>query len=215
MVRLLENKLRNYYRPYITDAELEMLLDGTSDSRYGRVKRLLAQGKLLHIRRGLYCLTEMMGYLTKPHPFELAQHIYAPSYISLESALAYYKLIPEAVYTITSVCAKRSKEVHTPLGIFSYLHLPLENFYTEVVLIAANNYRFFMAKPWKAICDYVFCYKKDWDNLEPLLESLRINREELPMLRDEEIELLEEYYHHSRLSRFLKGIKQDLSRGIN
>ena len=83
MVRLLENKLRNYYRPYITDAELEMLLDGTSDSRYGRVKRLLAQGKLLHIRRGLYCLTEMMGYLTKPHPFELAQHIYAPSYISL------------------------------------------------------------------------------------------------------------------------------------
>ena len=83
------------------------------------------------------------------------------------------------------------------------------------MLIAENNYRFFMAKPWKAICDYVFCYKKDWDNLEPLLESLRINREDLPMLRDEEIQLLDEYYHHSRLSRFLKGIKQDLSRGIN
>ena len=180
----LETQLRNYPRSCITNTELEFLLDGTKDSFYSKVKRMLAQGKLTQLRRGLYCLTETLGYSPKLHPFELAQHIYAPSYISLESALAYHQLIPEAVYTITSVCTKRSKEFHTSLGIFSYLHLPVENFYTEVELITENNYRFFMAKPWKAICDYVFCYKKDWRNLDPLLNSLRINHEDLPLLSD-------------------------------
>ena len=179
MNRLNDKNLHNLERPYLTDIDLDMLLDGSPDSRYGRVKRLIQQGKMLHIRRGLYYLTEMHGAV-KPHPFELAQYIYAPSYISLESALAYHQLIPEAVYIITSACAKRSKEFHTPIGVFSYLHLPAENFYSGVELITENNYRFMMAKPWKAICDYIYCYKKNWDNLLPLMKSLRINRDDLP-----------------------------------
>ena len=209
MANELETALLGYPRPYLTDIELNTLLKGTPDSRYGKVKRLLAQGKLLHIRRGLYCLTDKMGFLKMPHPFELAQHIYGPSYISLESALSFYKLIPETVYTITSATAKRSKEFQTPLGIFSYLHLPLENFYTGVELVTENEYQFLVAKPWKAICDYVFCYKKDWTSLKPLLEGLRIDRENLPLLSREEIQLLDEYYHQKRLSRFLKGLQKD------
>lgn len=206
----LELALRNYPRSYLTDSELEALLGGTPDSRYGKVKRLLSQGKLLHIRRGLYCLTDKVGYLPKPHPFELAQHLYGPSYVSLESALSFYKLIPETVYTVTSATSKRSKEFQTPLGVFSYSHLPLENFYTEVELIKENGYQFFMAKPWKAICDYVFCYRRNWNTLEPLLEGLRMNPEYLPALRNEEIQLLDEYYHHTRISLFLKGVQKDL-----
>lgn len=206
----LERIFQHYPRPCITDAELTVLLDGTPDSRYGKVKRLMAQGKLLHIRRGLYCLTEMAGYSTKPHPLELAQYIYGPSYISLESALSFHQLIPERVYTVTSATGKRSKEFQTALGVFSYLHLPLDNFYTEVELIEENGYKFFMAKPWKAICDYVFCYKKDWSSLEPLINSLRINPEDLPVLRNEDIQLFDEYYHHQRVRRFLKGIQRNL-----
>lgn len=206
----LETILRNYPRPYLTEAELEVLLDSTPNSRYSKIKRLLAQSKLLHIRRGLYCITDRIGYLVKPHPFELAQYIYGPSYISLESALSFHKLIPETVFTVTSASAKRSKEYQTPLGIFSYLHLPIENFYSEVELITENGYQFFMAKPWKAICDYVFCYRKDWNSIKSLIESLRINYEDLPLLRNEAVQLLDEYYHHSRISRFLKGIQKDL-----
>lgn len=209
MNRLNDKDLRNLRRPYLTDIDLEMLWDSSPDSRYGRVKRLLKQGTLLHIRRGLYYLTETQGSI-KPHPFELAQYIYAPSYISFESALAYHQLIPEAVYVITSACAKRSKKFHTPIGVFSYLHLPAENFYTEVELITENNYRFMMAKPWKAICDYIYCYKKNWDDLQPLMSSLRINRDDLPALNEQEIEILENFYHHRRISRFLKKIARDL-----
>lgn len=207
----LESILRNAPRPYLTDAELDTMLNGTPDSRYGKVKRLLAQGKLLHIRRGLYCLTDVIGYRGKPHPYELAQYIYGPSYISLESALSFHQLIPERVYTVTSATGKRSKEFHSSLGVFSYLHLPLENLFTGVELVNENGHRFFVAKPWKAICDYVFCYKKDWHSLEPLLESLRIQFDNLPILHNEEIQLLDEYYHSIRVSRFLKGVQKALA----
>ena len=209
-MQLFENMIKQFPHGYVTHSELAILLNNTKNSRYSKVKRFLAGEKLLHIRRGLYYLTEKMGYSTKPHPFELAQFIYGPSYISLESALSYYKLIPETVYTITSVTGKRSKDFKTPLGMFSYLHIPLENLYLQVELIKEQNYTFFIAKPWKAICDYVFCYKKDWKNINPLIDSLRIDRELLPLLSYEEYQLLMEYYHHHRLNLFLKGVFKEL-----
>lgn len=208
---LLINTLSHAPRPYLTDSELEILLAGTSDSRYGKVKRLIAQGFLLHLRRGIYCLTEKAGYLAKLNPLELAQPIYGPSYISLESALSFHQLIPETVYTVTSATSKRTKEFTTPLGIFSYLHLPLENFYAEVSLIQENNSQFFMAKPWKAICDYVYCYKKNWLGLKPLIKSLRIEADKLPPLRYEEHQILDAYYQHARVSRFLKSVQKELT----
>jgi hypothetical protein len=204
-------KLLEYPRAYITDVELTALLGGTAESRYGKVKRLIAEGKLLHMRRGLYLLTKLLGYSKKPHNFELAQIIYAPSYISLESALSYHQLIPEAVYGITSVCAKRSKSFATPLGTFSYLHIPLENFYTAVERITEPNL-FFMAKPWKAICDYVFCYKKEWRSLEPLSNSLRISNEDLPVLEYENMEALKDYYRSKRIDKFLHAVIRELKR---
>jgi predicted transcriptional regulator of viral defense system len=208
MAKALERSLWALPHPYVTNNELEVMLGGSPDSRYSKVKRLLAEQKLLRIRRGLYCITD---HAVNLHPFALAQYIYGPSYISLESALSFHGLIPETVFTVTSATGRRAKDFGTPLGVFSYLHLPSENLFTGIELVKENGYTFFMAKPWKAICDYIFCYKKDWDNLKPLVESLRVNREALPLLRDEEIFLFDEYYRHTRVSKFLKGIRKELS----
>ena len=184
--------------------ELPDTLGNTEDSRYSKLKRWVNQGKLLRIRRGLYYIVNDLA--DKPHSFEIAQYIYGPSYISFESALSYHKLIPEAVYTTTSACVRRSKMFHTPLGIFSYLHLPPENLYMDVTLAEQNNRRFLVANPWKAICDYVYCYKKEWSDIRPLSQSLRINLDELPPLTEEHEEALNEYYQQKRIQRFLKGI---------
>ncbi len=199
---------QNCPHPYLTEVELEILLGGTPDSRYGKLKRLLAQNKLIRLRRGLYTWPEKEKSTFNAHPFELAQHIYAPSMISLESALSFHQLIPESVYAVTSVCTQRSTEFNTPLGLFAYKRTPLENFYTESKLMIEDETQYFMAKPWRALCDYVFCYKKDWRGLQPLFSSLRINPEDLPSLENEEAELLAEYYHSQRISRFLNGIKK-------
>lgn len=203
----LEHKLRQLPRPFLTDIELGAILGGTAASQYGKIKRLLAQGTLIHLRRGLYALNKDLGHIKDHHPFEIAQFIYGPSYISLESALSYHGLIPEAVYTTTSVCIKRSKNFNTPLGNFSFQSMPITEFYTQVAHINENGYQFLIAEPWKAICDYVYCYKKDWHNLSPLYDSLRIELENLPILKDNEAQALDDYYHHKRLHRFIKGIK--------
>lgn len=203
MSKTIDNLIRTHERGYFTDAELDVLLNGTSNSRYSKVKRLIAQGKLLHIRRGLYCIAERPE---KCHPFEIAQLIYGPSYISYESALSFHQLIPEAVYTITSACIKRSKQFHTPLGVFNYLRLPEENFFTGVDLVVEQGHSFFMATPWKAICDYIYSYKKEWKNTTSLTESLRIDLDALPPIHSQEIELFDEYYHNKRMRRFFKNL---------
>lgn len=212
MKNTLDRILQAHPRPYLTDVELESLLDGTPDSRYGKVKRMIAQGKLMHIKRGLYCLTNEIGYIKKPSLFELAQYIYGPSFISMQSALSFHQLIPEAVYTTTSVTGKRSKEFETPLGIFSYKQVPLEDLYTEVIRFTDNDQQFLIAKPWRAICDYVFCYRMDWDSIDPLVKNLRIEPDDLPVLSKEDIQLFEDYYQQKRINRFLKGVQKDLHR---
>ena len=204
----LYKTLLNYPRPYITEAEIDVLLSRTADSRYGIVKRLLAKGVLLHIRRGLYSIVPQTTHSLKPHPFELAAHIYAPSYVSLESALSFHQLIPDSVYTTTCVTNKLSKEFTTPLGDFSFISVPFDDLYTEVQLIQQNEHRFFMAKPWKAICDYIYCYKKNWKSISPLIKSLRIDN--FPTLSETQKQTLEEYYQHSRITTFLKSAIKDL-----
>src|SRR3989338_8200638 len=96
--------------PYdvFTDEAVHQLIRESPDTRYGLVKRAIAKGELIHLRRGLY------GFAKKyqrrgTNLFELAQMMYGPSYISFESALSYHGWIPEAVYTVTSAAMKRSK----------------------------------------------------------------------------------------------------------
>jgi hypothetical protein len=187
----LEKALHQFPQRCISDTDLVLLVGPheTPDSRYGKVKRLLAQGSLIHLRRGLYSIPSDQPL----NPYAVAQYMMAPSYISLESALSYHQLIPEAVYTITSVTTQRSKEFQTPFGMFSYQH------------VQEQGHRFFMAKPWKALCDYVFCYRKEWKGLTPCVESLRLDREKLPPLSLHEKDSLEEYYRRARVTRFLKG----------
>ncbi len=88
-------------------------------SRY-RQRRLFAEamagGELLRIRRGLYCVAPHL-LPNKVNPLTLAHRIHEPSYISLEMAMSYHGMIPEAVCTITSVSQVRSRELATPFGI--------------------------------------------------------------------------------------------------
>ena len=63
---------------------------------------------------------------TKPEDhllFWTANRIYQPSYISLEAAMAWYGLIPEAVYTITSITTLKTKSYDTFMTTFSYRHV--------------------------------------------------------------------------------------------
>jgi predicted transcriptional regulator of viral defense system len=112
-------------------------------------------GKLIRLKKGYYVVSPELQ--NKPVIKELiANHLYGPSYVSFESALSFYDLIPERVYTIRSATPKRGKKFTTPLGDFEYV--AVEEFYYSVGVrqeIIDNKYAFLIATPEKALCDLI------------------------------------------------------------
>ena len=210
MNKLTEKIFENAPYGYFTSQDVATLFPGSEDKRYGLVKRAIAGGEIINIRRGLYCLASK--YQKKSiNLYALAQHIYGPSYVSLESALSWHGWIPEAVYTLTSVSSGKSKEFKTPLGAFSYNRVPQKVFYTGVERLAdeAGNI-FLMASPMKALADYVYVHKKDWTDLKPAAESLRIELEEFESVTSGDLDSLIENYTSRRVQKFIKGLRKDL-----
>ena len=209
MGTLLEDKFWHYSAPVVTESQLALLLGGTADSYSARINRAVAKSQLIRIKRGVFCLGKKLA--AKPLSlFEIAQFIYGPSYISLESALSYHGLIPEAVYMTTSVCILRNKTFRNPLGDFSYNRLPLENFFIGVDYVNQSDTSFLMASPWKALLDYVHCRKKNWYDFSPVEESLRIEPSELPKITRAELTLFKKYYHANRIAIFIDAIPEKL-----
>ncbi|MEI6211441.1 MAG: hypothetical protein WCR06_07420 [bacterium] len=173
------------------------------------LKRSVAAGEVLHIRRGLFCL--VAKYVKPPiHAFELAQRISGPSYISLESALAHHGWIPEAVYTVTSVSLLRSRTFQTPLGLFSYTRIPQEILFAGVHREERDGGSYFVAEPLKALADYVYAHACDWHSAAPVLESLRVDEAELATLTAESFARLEGVYRSARVCRFLEALRKEL-----
>lgn len=210
MNKLTEKIFENAPYGYFTSQDVTTLFPESRDKRYGLVKRAIAGGEIIHIRRGLYCLAPK--YQKKSiNLYALAQYIYGPSYVSLESALSRHGWIPEAVYSLTSVSLGKSKDFKTPLGVFSYSCVPQKVLYTGVERLAddAGNI-FLIASPMKALADYVYVNQKDWAGLKPVAESLRIEPEEFESVNSEDLDELIENYTSRRVQKFLKGLRKDL-----
>lgn len=197
---------------YFTSQETATLFPDSADRRYGLVKRALAGGEIIQIRRGLYCLAPKFQK-KKINLYSLSEHIHGPSYISLESALSWHGLIPEAVYTLTSATLGKSKVFQSPLGVFSYTHIPQKIFYAGVERLTDEaGDVFFMASPIKALADYVHAHKKDWTGFKQCAEDLRIEPDEMTAAAVDEIDLLLENYTSRRVGGFLKGVRRELGR---
>jgi len=193
-----------------TSQDVATLFPGSDDRRFGLVKRAIASGEIIHVRRGLYCLAPKYRK-SSMNLYALAQHVHGPSYVSLESALSWHGWIPETVHTITSASFKKSIEFKTPVGLFSYDHIPQEVFYTEVKRLTDEERNvFLMASPLKALADYVYVRKKDWTGIEPAVGSLRVEPEEFEQVTRDSLDGLISNYLNSRVKRFLEGIGKDL-----
>lgn len=118
-----------------------------------KVSEWLRQGALQPLRRGLY----LTGSALRPRAACLplvANHLYGPSYVSLDFALAWHGVIPEGVAEVTSVTPRPSCRRSNALGRFSYHHLPLRYYAVGQELGQADDeLSFLIASPAKALCD--------------------------------------------------------------
>jgi len=196
---------------FFTRAEAGVWLEVSPAALDALLKRAVHAGEISRIRRGLFCLDRR--FLAKPpNPLSLAQMVYGPSYLSSETALSWHRWIPEAVYAVVSTGLGRSREFVTPLGTYVYQRVPQQSLMSGVERIAENtpHVAYFMARPLKALADYVYTHDCDWRSADPLRGSLRIEDDALSRLTREDFEELEGQYRSGRVSRFLEGLRGDL-----
>lgn len=147
-----------------------------------KVVWLEKNGYIIRLKRGLYVVNP--EYTGKRLSNELiANHLYAPSYVSMSTALRYYGLIPEAVYVNQSMTVKHSRRFQTPIGNYDYKCISRGAFAVGVRTEHVADYAFLIASPEKALCDLIansskvnLRYMKDVENY--LENDIRMDMEE-------------------------------------
>ena len=108
-------------------------------------------------------------------PEEIAFFIYNPSYISMECALSHYGLIPEAIFSITSVTSLTNRHFKNKFGNFFYRHLSPSLFF-GYNSVGTKYGKYLLAEPEKAMLDYFYLNSGRIED-ETDIEELRINTE--------------------------------------
>jgi predicted transcriptional regulator of viral defense system len=131
-----------------------------------------SKGLVTKLRNNKYIFSDFI-----PHDkdfYFLSNEIYEPSYVSLETALNHYSIIPEAVQTVTAVSTNKTREFDTPVGTFSYSSLA-ERLFFGYKTLTWDSGSALISYPEKVVLDYLYL-NPSADSLEDF-ESLRWNRE--------------------------------------
>ena len=182
----LRRKIKTYtHAPISHNVIMEAL---TTYSRPNdKISEMIKSGELVSLRRGLYVPGPELD-LPIPESFVIANHLRGPSYVSLESALSYWDLIPERVYETSSVTTKTTKTYQTSLGRYSFQHLstPYYSFGIRSVRLTEQQTAL-IASPEKAVCDKIVLtagviLRSISQTMDFLIEDLRIDEEQLQTL---------------------------------
>ncbi len=119
-----------------------------------QLSRWTAAGRIIRLRRGLYTLAAPYRKFD-PHPFLLANALKSASYVSLQSALAYYGMIPEYTPVVTSVSTGRPERVETELGTFFFSHVKRPWFAGYRQVEVTPGQKVFLATPEKSLLDLI------------------------------------------------------------
>ncbi len=151
----------------------ELLISGDVDPRDVRrqLSRWKEAGKVIQLRKGVYTLAEEFRAVW-PHPFLIANNLVKASYVSLQSALAFYGMIPEHVPVTTSVTTGRPWSWETPTGTFSYRHVKPQLFHSYRPTEVAPGTVALVATREKALCDLI--HLTPGSDTRAWLEELRL-----------------------------------------
>lgn len=144
----LKNNLKNFIVISTKDFKKE-----DPDFHIQRLNDWQNKNYLKKITRGYYIFSDTE--INESVLYIIANEIYNPSYVSLESALSYYNLIPEGVYSVTSVSSKKTIILKTSLGEFNYKKIKPELMF-GYKLVNYHNHNFKIAEIEKAVLDYFY-----------------------------------------------------------
>lgn len=152
-----------------------------------KINELVKKGELTSIKNGLY-IPGPKTRILKPAPMLVANHLWGPSYASLETALSYWGMIPERVFEISSVTIKTTRTYKNALGRFSYFHTPMPYYSFGIRSVSLSPRQVVLiASPEKALCDKIVMtsgvfLRSSRQVREFLIDDLRIEEEMLRKL---------------------------------
>ena len=175
-----QKAIQNYAEQPITK---QLLLDVLKEYKrpHDKIDELVKQQMLLQIKTGLYIAGSRLG-IAAPEPYLIANHLYGPSYVSLNTALSHWGLIPERVYEINSITTNTSKTYKIPAARFSYKNMPLPYYSFGIKQVQLTSKQtVLLASPEKALCDkiittYGILLRSVKQTMEILIEDFRIHR---------------------------------------
>lgn len=146
-----------------------------------KINELVKDDKLIPLKRGVY----IWNSAQQPENFTIANALYGPSYISVESALSFHGIIPEQVFVITSMTTKQSKIFDNRIGRFEYKHLstPYYSFGIKQEKLREDQFAL-IALAEKALFDKIITtsgilFRSEQAASEFLLENMRMDEEQL------------------------------------
>lgn len=186
---LIENK------PYLTKAEMAFLLEKNDKNLDKKISKLMKDDIIIPIKNGLY-VSKIFYFKNRENIEEyLANIIYYPSYLSTEYVLAKENIIPEAVFSYTSVALKTTREFNNSLGNFVYKKIKELIFTGYYQKNYFDKYTIKIAKKSKALFDLL--YLKPINSLDEI-DDLRINWENINELE------IDEFFEYVKLSKSKK-----------
>lgn len=169
----VEERLKYARLPVFTPQEFKDFFGVSKITAHNFIKSNLSSGLFIKLRKNYYQLKD-----SNPSLYFIANKLYQPSYVSLEKALAYYNIIPETVYGITSVTTKPTREFETPKVVFSYQTIKIQAF-TGYDPKNIDGYIVLFATPEKALADYLYFVDLKKISLNERLELRNVKKDKL------------------------------------
>lgn len=110
--------------PVVESRDVSALLQVSPSNATTILRRLAAEGMIVHLSRGRWLVNRKIDRLALPELI-LAPH---QAYVSLQSALFHHGMIEQIPSIIYAVTPRRARRVRTPLGTISFHRMPPELF---------------------------------------------------------------------------------------
>ncbi len=207
-MREIEQKLSLFPSRIVEHSVLVKILEDLGyQNPNAKIIGLKEEGILTALKRGYYVYNPLQTSMISKE--SIANVLLGPSYVSLDYALYFYDLIPEAIHRVSSVTTKRSKSFQTPYGLFAYQQIPKALFNLALEIHPCSWGNFLIASKEKALCDKVFLTRgAELRSREAMLvfleEDLRMDLDALSLMR---VEVFEEFFQKSK-SKKIKILKK-------
>jgi predicted transcriptional regulator of viral defense system len=129
-------------------------------------------GKIIRLRNGVYTLGDRDRQAELP-PFLISNILYAPSYVSLESALEFYGLIPERSVQVTAISSRKTMRFKNHYGLYLYQSIKPQGFF-GFETIREEGMPVLVATPEKALLDKIYLDPQFRNDEGYFLENLRL-----------------------------------------